>query len=208
MLAAEYDGDPAAVIHELPTCCATSSRVNSPPIPERAHERQRAVAAARRAAIASAHGCTHPCRADLDREEDRALAALRSPRRGEDPRSPPQHLKLQTRQHFRLRALGVERLRHRHLAYGHRARGRAWRTFPDAAFRAPRRRDPLRVDSWPKVERVLQAIDAIETLGIDPADAAPECWRHLHNRLAAGHEPRPDTRDQHAAWLKRRSVTL
>ena len=66
----------------------------------------------------------------------------------------------------------------------------------------------LRVDSWPKVERVLQAIDAVETLDIDPADAAPEYWRHLNNRLAAGHEPRSYTCDQHAAWLKRRSVTL
>jgi len=65
----------------------------------------------------------------------------------------------------------------------------------------------LRVDHWPKVERVLQAIDAIETLGIDPADVAPSYWRHLHTRLAAGHEPRAYTREQHAAWLKRRSVT-
>ena len=65
----------------------------------------------------------------------------------------------------------------------------------------------LRVDSWPKVERVLRAIDAIEALGIEPADVAPEYWRHLHNRLAAGHEPRAYTREQHAAWLKRRSVT-
>jgi hypothetical protein len=65
----------------------------------------------------------------------------------------------------------------------------------------------LRVDSWPKVERVLRAIDTIEALGIDPADIAPEYWRHLHNRLAAGHEPRAYTREQHAAWLKRRSVT-
>ena len=65
----------------------------------------------------------------------------------------------------------------------------------------------LRVDGWPKVERVLQAIDAIEALDIDPADAAPEHWRHLHNRLAAGHAPRAYTRAQHAAWLKRRSVT-
>jgi hypothetical protein len=64
----------------------------------------------------------------------------------------------------------------------------------------------LRVDSWPKVERVLQAIDAIEALGVDPADAAPEYWRHLHNRIAAGHAFRAYTRDQHDAWLKRRSV--
>ncbi len=65
----------------------------------------------------------------------------------------------------------------------------------------------LRVDSWPKVERALRAIDAIEALGIDPADVAPEYWRHLHNRLAAGHEPRAYTREQHVAWLKRRSVS-
>ena len=66
----------------------------------------------------------------------------------------------------------------------------------------------LRVSGWPKVERVLQAIDAVEALDVDPADAAPDYWRHLHNRLAAGHDPRTYTREQHRAWLKRRSVTL
>jgi hypothetical protein len=65
----------------------------------------------------------------------------------------------------------------------------------------------LRVDSWPKVERVLRAIDAIEAIGIDPADVAPEYWRHLQNRIAAGHEPRAYSREQHAAWLKRRSIS-
>src|SRR3546814_21182836 len=28
----------------------------------------------------------------------------------------------------------------------------------------------LRMDGWPKVERVLQVIDAVEALGVDPAD--------------------------------------
>ena len=65
----------------------------------------------------------------------------------------------------------------------------------------------LRVDSWPRVERVLRAIDAIEALRIDPADVAPEYWRCLHNRLTASHEPCSYTREQHDAWLKRRSVT-
>jgi hypothetical protein len=65
----------------------------------------------------------------------------------------------------------------------------------------------LRVDSWPKVERVLRSIDTIEALGVEPADVAPEYWRHLNNRLAAGHQPRAYTREQHMAWLKRRSVT-
>ncbi|TIM31618.1 MAG: DUF2840 domain-containing protein [Mesorhizobium sp.] len=62
----------------------------------------------------------------------------------------------------------------------------------------------LKVDRWPKVERVLQAIDAIEALGIDPVDVAPDHWRHVHNRLTAGHEPRSYTREQHHAWLLRR----
>jgi C4-dicarboxylate transporter DctM subunit len=32
---------------------------------------------------------------------------------------------------------------------------------------------------------VLQAIDAVEQLGVDPADACPDHWRQLHNRLLA-----------------------
>ena len=85
------------------------------------------------------------------------------------------------------------------------APGEPYQTLP---FVRPGGEILLRISGWPKVERVLQAIDAVETLEIDPAEAAPEYWRHLHNRLAAGHEPRPYTRDQHAAWLKRRSLTL
>jgi hypothetical protein len=84
------------------------------------------------------------------------------------------------------------------------APGESFQTLP---FVRPGGEILLRVDGWPKVERVLQAIDAIETLGIDAADAAPDYWRHLHNRLAAGHTPRSYTREQHDAWLKRRSVT-
>lgn len=82
--------------------------------------------------------------------------------------------------------------------------GQRYQTLP---FVRPGGEILLRVDGWPKVERVLQAVDAIEALAIDPADVAPEYWRHLHHRLAAGHEPRTYTREQHVAWLKRRSVT-
>jgi hypothetical protein len=64
----------------------------------------------------------------------------------------------------------------------------------------------LSVDGWPKVERVLQAIDAVEDRGIDPADAAPDYWRHVHNRLAAGLEPRTYTAARHRAFRLRRSV--
>jgi hypothetical protein len=64
----------------------------------------------------------------------------------------------------------------------------------------------LSIKSWPKVERVLQAIDAIEALGIEPADVAPDHWRHIHNRLTVGETPRAYTLARHRAWLKRRRI--
>jgi hypothetical protein len=65
----------------------------------------------------------------------------------------------------------------------------------------------LRISGWPKVEKVLQAIDAIEALGIDPADAAPDHWQHIHNRLSVGEQPRPYTHTRHQAWLHRRRLS-
>jgi len=64
----------------------------------------------------------------------------------------------------------------------------------------------LRLSGWPKVERVLQLIDAVEALGIDPADVAPDYWHHVHNRLSVNETPRPYTRTRHQAWLHRRRV--
>ena len=64
----------------------------------------------------------------------------------------------------------------------------------------------LRLSGWPKVERVLQIIDVVEALGIDPADAAPDYWHHVHNRLSVNETPRPYTRSRHQAWLHRRRV--
>lgn len=64
----------------------------------------------------------------------------------------------------------------------------------------------LRIRGWPKVQRVFAAIDAIETLDINPADAAPDYWRHVHNRLSVGDTPRAYGRERHAAWLLRRAV--
>ncbi len=64
----------------------------------------------------------------------------------------------------------------------------------------------LQISGWPKVEKVLQAIDAIEALGIDPADAAPEHWQHVHNRVSVGERPRPYTKTRHEAWLPRRKL--
>ena len=65
----------------------------------------------------------------------------------------------------------------------------------------------LRISGWPKVEKVLQAIDAIEALGIDPADAAPDHWQHMHNRLSVGDRPQSYTQTRHQAWLRRRQLT-
>lgn len=64
----------------------------------------------------------------------------------------------------------------------------------------------LKIDGWSKVERVLHLVEAIEALGIDPADAALDYWRHAHNRLATGEVPRAYTLGQHRAYLLRKKV--
>ena len=61
----------------------------------------------------------------------------------------------------------------------------------------------LRQHGWPKVQATLQAIDSVEATGIAAEDAAPDYWRHLHNRLSAGCPPRPYTRERHRAWRLR-----
>ena len=79
-------------------------------------------------------------------------------------------------------------------------RGEPFQTLP---FVRPGGEILLRLDSWPKVQRALAAIDAVDALGLDPADASPDHWRHVHNRMSAGHEPRAYTIERHQAWLKR-----
>ncbi|OLP58925.1 glycosidase [Xaviernesmea oryzae] len=64
----------------------------------------------------------------------------------------------------------------------------------------------LKIESWPKVERVLHHVDAVEAAGIEPHEVAPDHWRHVASRLSAGHEPRPYTAERHQAWLKRREA--
>ena len=83
--------------------------------------------------------------------------------------------------------------------------------LPDEAFTSigfvrPGGEILLRISGWPKVERVFQLIDALEQNGFDPADVCPDHWRHVHNRLTAGQEPRPYTPERHAIWLKRQSL--
>lgn len=79
--------------------------------------------------------------------------------------------------------------------------GEAYQTLP---FVRPGGDILLKIEGWPKVQQVLRHIDAVEALDIDPCEVAPDHWRHLHNRLSAGHEPRAYTMERHQAWLKRR----
>ena len=66
----------------------------------------------------------------------------------------------------------------------------------------------LNLARWPKVEKVFHAIEVVEALGINPADAAPEHWHHVHNRLSVNETPRPYTQTQHHAWLRRQRIAL
>ena len=81
--------------------------------------------------------------------------------------------------------------------------GEAFTTVP---FVAPGGESLLRVSGWPKVAHALEAIDAVEAVGVDPADAAPEHWRHVGHCLASGLTPRPYAAPRHRAWLLRRRI--
>ena len=82
-------------------------------------------------------------------------------------------------------------------------RGEAFQTVP---FVRPGGEILLRIDGWRQVQRALAVIDAVEALSVDPADASPDYWRHVHNRLSAGQELNPYTPERHAAWIGRRSI--
>ena len=64
----------------------------------------------------------------------------------------------------------------------------------------------LSISGWPKVEQVLRAIDAVEAAGVDPCEASPDHWRHVHQRIAAGLRPRTYTMERHIAWKKRQEA--
>ena len=59
----------------------------------------------------------------------------------------------------------------------------------------------LCAESEPQVPSVLQQIDTIEALGIDPVAVSPAYWRTLGNRMAARMALPAYTRERHAAWL-------
>ena len=61
----------------------------------------------------------------------------------------------------------------------------------------------LTIRGWPKVQQVLQCIDAVEALDVDAALVAPDYWRHVHNRICVGEVPRSYTLARHKAYLDR-----
>ncbi|MBB2165559.1 DUF2840 domain-containing protein [Gluconacetobacter sp. 1b LMG 1731] len=58
----------------------------------------------------------------------------------------------------------------------------------------------LHQSSWPRVQRVLEAIDTVEAQDIDPTEVSPDYWRHLHQRLEARQQPDAYTKARHRAW--------
>jgi hypothetical protein len=65
----------------------------------------------------------------------------------------------------------------------------------------------LHVEGESRLRRVLTQIDAIEALGIEPADVAPAYWRTLGNRVAARLPPPLYTAERHTAWLAVRGLS-
>jgi hypothetical protein len=59
----------------------------------------------------------------------------------------------------------------------------------------------LRAEGGRQAAPVLQRIDAIEELGLDPAAVSPAYWRTLHNRLIARMPLPAYTAERHAAYL-------
>jgi hypothetical protein len=53
---------------------------------------------------------------------------------------------------------------------------------------------------------VFNFVDAVEALATPPADAAPDYWHHVHNRLSVNEVPRIYTQSRHQAWLHRRRI--
>jgi hypothetical protein len=78
--------------------------------------------------------------------------------------------------------------------------------FSTVPFVAPGAEILLDIRGWPKVQAVLEAIDAVEAVGVRAADAAPDHWRHVGARVGVGLPARRHDRLRHQAWLLRRGL--
>ena len=80
-----------------------------------------------------------------------------------------------------------------------------WRHKTPVAFRAtPQWFISMEANDLRK--NALAAIDAVELLGVEPSDVAPDHWRQVHNRLKARAAPEPYTLARHRAWQLRDAV--
>lgn len=66
----------------------------------------------------------------------------------------------------------------------------------------------LDLKTWVKVRAGLEAIDAIEALGINPERVCPDHWSHVCGRIAVAEPASPYTRARHRAWLSRKRLGL
>lgn len=80
--------------------------------------------------------------------------------------------------------------------------------FDRVPFVTPGAEVLLDLKTWVKVRAGLEAIDAIEALGISPERACPDHWRHVGGRIAVAEPPSPYTHARHRAWLSRKRLGL
>lgn len=80
--------------------------------------------------------------------------------------------------------------------------------FARVPFVAPGAEVFLDLKTWVKVRAGLEAIDAIEALGINPERVCPDHWRHVGGRIAVAEPASPYTRARHRAWLSRKRLGL
>jgi len=64
----------------------------------------------------------------------------------------------------------------------------------------------LYASGWHNGDRALQAGDAVEEVGLEPVDTAPDDWRQVHNRLQALPPPHPDAAELHRPASRRREL--
>ena len=64
----------------------------------------------------------------------------------------------------------------------------------------------LSITGWHRVKQVMEHVDAIVALDIDPQNVCPDHWHHVETRLLAGDVPRTYTSERHDVWLQRGSL--
>ncbi|SFK75296.1 DUF2840 domain-containing protein [Caulobacter sp. UNC279MFTsu5.1] len=80
--------------------------------------------------------------------------------------------------------------------------------FGHVPFVTPGAEILLDLKTWVKARAGLEAIDAVDALGINPERVCPDHWRHVGGRIAVAEPPSPYSRARHRAWLSRKRLGL